>query len=118
MVDSAQSSPGGIDDVIDQFERDTSWTVSSEARAIIASAMRALMVDDIGLGGRTSPSERREVYNSAMKNLRPFLDQTAGHAEQQRFDFSTGSHVIGGVVVLQNAQAWRSLMNCGCWPRD
>lgn len=118
MAGSAQLPSEGVDDVIDRFQRDTSWTVSAEARTIIASAMRAIMVDDIGLGDCTDPSNRRELHDGAMRNLRSFLDRTAGHAELQRARFRNDSRVIGGVVVLQNMQAWRSLMDCGCWPRD
>lgn len=118
MAGSAQAPSEGFDDVIDRFERETVWTVSSEARTIIASAMRAIMVDDIGLGARTGQSDRRELQEGAIEKLRKFLDRTASHAERQRTRFRNESRVIGGVVVLQNMQAWRSLMDCGCWPRD
>lgn len=128
MVESTSGPSGPINRIIERFERDSSWTLSPQAKTIIICAFESIYIDRYGLGRRVDPGRRDILYLRAEKSLPDFLNLLSRRAERQLFSFSSTSAIeptsiekekeIGGVLLLQNMQVWQQYMRCGCWPRD
>lgn len=106
--------PDPLEQVFQSFERDSGWRLSPQARIILRAGYEALGVDALGLGDYAQPHLRPNASKRAMQAMPKFLEILRLKAEKRLNEID--DKVIGGVFVLQNADEWKPLFGCTCWP--
>jgi hypothetical protein len=109
---------GPFDQIFLEFEASSGWHLSVPAKHIIYLGFLSIEIDTLGVGTIASLDSRRTAFGKAVKLLPKFLWLLKSNAEKQKpnehHHFS--SKEIGGIFVLQHADAWRTLFGCSCWP--
>ena len=112
MIDS--DSPHPLEQIFQNFEKNSGWRLSPQAKIILQEGYEAVGVDTLGLGDYAEPHLRPDALKKVMGSLPKFLDILKSKAEKRPDEIK--EKVIGGVFVLQNTDAWKLLFGCTCWP--
>ena len=113
MIESAAPHP--LDRIFLDFEKQSGWTLSQQAKNILKEGLEAVHVDTLGLGNFAVAADRAPIVHRVIDALPAFLFDLASKADK-RDKVETSKRTIGGVFVLQNMRLWESLSGCTCWP--
>jgi hypothetical protein len=116
MAFESDPSFGPLGQIFVEFETSSGWHLSVPAKHIIYLGFLSIEIDTLGVGTYTSPDGRRTAFEKAIKLLPKFLRLLKSNAEKQKLHDPFNSKEIGGIFVLQHADAWRTLFGCSCWP--
>jgi hypothetical protein len=103
------------DRVFADFERNSGWSLSNGARAVIREGIFGIASDEIGLRWRNEDM-RAEAQKIVLDRLPEFLSvlYDSARASPTRLNNST---VIGAVYAIQRINHWAA-RECYCWPTD
>jgi hypothetical protein len=112
-----ETAPDPLESIFRDFETNSGWTLSQQARNILKEGLVAVHEDTLGLGDFAVAKDRGPIVHRVLGALPQFLVDLAKKA-QKREKIETSQRTIGGVFVLQNMGLWQSLSGCTCWPID
>jgi hypothetical protein len=112
-----ETAPDPLESIFRDFETNSGWTLSQQARNILKEGLVAVHEDTLGLGHFAEAEYRGIIVDRVLGALPRFLVDLANRAER-REEIETSQRMIGGVFVLQNMGLWQSLSSCTCWPID
>src|SRR6266446_8826690 len=95
MIDS--DSPHPLEQIFQNFEKNSGWRLSPQAKIILQEGYEAVGVDTLGLGDYAEPHLRPDALKKVMGSLPKFLDILKSKAEKRPDEIK--EKVIGGVFV-------------------
>jgi hypothetical protein len=109
------NSFGPLGPIFYDFEKWSGWHLSMPAKHIIYQGFVSIEIDTLGVGEYTSLPARQVAFSKAISLLPEFLKTLLSEAEFQPIE-AKAARTIGGIFVLQHADAWGKLFGCSCWP--